>query len=91
MNRHYLQISTVIYKYFKYSLLGILGFLRHVKMRQFDHILTFDRHVSGIAVTMILGKPRIYVNGACEIAHTGTPWSLDLNWEIFTISKMCST
>lgn len=47
-------------------------------MRRFDHILTFDRHVSGIAVTMILGKPRIYVNGACEIAHTGTPWSLKI-------------
>ena len=56
-------------------------------MRRFDHILTFDRHVSGIAVTMILGKPRIYVNGACEIAHTGTPWSLDLTGKFLPFLK----
>ena len=39
-------------------------------MRRFVHILAIIRHVSGI--TMILGKPRIYVNGGSEIAHTST-------------------
>lgn len=41
-------------------------------MRRFIHILAMIRHVSGITVTMILGKPRIYVNGGSEIAHTRT-------------------
>lgn len=38
-------------------------------MRRLVHILAKIRHVSGITVTMILGKPRIYVNGGSEIAQ----------------------
>lgn len=89
-------LFTTILKYF----LGILQSLLHVKMRKLVHIFAKIRHVSGITVTMILGKPRIYVNGGSEIAQKAeresmvvravVPWSpiflvLNYLWRFFHI------